>query len=241
MKKVLKTILIIFLVIFVLIAGIAIWQWKNIDSIVLGVTEDIENIENKRNEADLKLADNLNDFLDNDLREPTKEEKKQLEEGKITSYELYSSILAEKNNGSVIYNEKEDKFDTIVPENKPAVVEKQSSKDEIINKYVAQLYALETAFEGRSEALISEGRAYFLEKRKTMGGIEARSSTIAAFSSRVRGVQSDCDRKVAQVLENLEKELKDINTDTAVIDTIKSAYSDKKQLKLSYYANKYIK
>ncbi len=240
MKKAKKIVLIILLVIIIAIGATAIWQRKNIVSIMQGLTMDIEEIENKKSDNDKKLINEVNSFLDQGLRTPTEEEQKLIDEGKITYQELYTQILEETNNEKVVYNQEKEEFEVTKKEPDKDVAA-LSNKDEIINKHIAQLYALEVSFEARSEALIAEGKAYFEEKKKAMSGPEARASTITAFTSRVRAVQSDCDNKVNEVISQLEKELIKIKADTSIISTIRSTYENKKQLKLSYYSNKYLK
>ncbi len=236
MKKALKILLGVLIVIIILMGTVVAWQWENIQSIMLGINENYEEIEARKKDADSLLFGSLNDFLDEGLREPTEDELKLIKEGKLTMSELYSNILAEKNNGETTYDEKEDKFE------EPEIKEDEKlSKDEIINKYIAQLYALETAFEARSEALITEAAYYYEGKKKEMSPIEARANTITTYTSKVRKVQSDCDSKVEKVIDNLKKDLKKIGEDTGIVETVKKAYADKKQLKLSYYANRYLK
>lgn len=240
MKKIKKIVLIILLIIVVAIGATAVWQRKNIVSIMQGLTMDAGEIENKKTENDKNLINQVNSFLDQGLRMPTDEEQKMIDGGKVTYQEIYTQILEETNNEKVVYNQEKEEFEFAKKEpgkNTPEL----SNKDEIINKYIAQMYALEVSFESRSEALIAEGKAYFEEKKKTMSGPEARANTIAAFTSRVRAVQSDCDSKVNEVVSQLEKELIKIKADTSIISTIRSTYENKKQLKLSYYSNKYLK
>lgn len=240
MKKVIKIALIILLVIVVAIGATVIWQRKNIASIMQGLTMEMQEIENKKGENDKNLIDEVNSLLDNGLRELTEEEQKLIAEGKATYQEIYTRILEDTNNEKVVYNQEKEEFEVTKKEPEKEVAS-LSNKDEIVNKYIAQLYALEASFEARSEALIAEGKAYFENKKKTVSGPEARSSTVTAFASRVRAVQSDCDNKVSEVVSNLEKELKRIGADTSIVSTIRSTYENKKQLKLSYYSNKYLK
>ena len=240
MKKAKNIIMIIILVVVLTIGVAAIWQRKNIAGIMQGLTMDINEIENKKTQNDKNLVDEVNSVLDNGLRMPTDEEQKLIDEGKVTYQEVYVQILEEVNNEKVVYNQEKDEFE-ITKMDSEQVLPSMSDKDEIINKYIAQLYALEVSFEARSEALIAEGKAYFEEKKKTVSGPEARAGTIAAYTSRVRAVESDCDKKVSEIISQLEKELIKAKADTSIISTVKSTYENKKQLKLSYYSNKYLK
>ena len=69
----------------------------------------------------------------------------------------------------------------------------------------------------------------------------ARTDTITHFTPIVRNIEAECDKKVNAVIANLKKELEAIGAETDIVRTIENAYAAEKQLKLSYYANKYLK
>lgn len=240
MKKALKIIFIILLVIVVLLGSLAIWQRKNIESIMVGIKESSEEIEKRRNDNQMDLIGELNSELEMPLRELTEEEKQKVDQGEITVVDVYAEVFAEK----------ELQQSQIKEESKPPSKDQPShqnkvlpTKDEIISKHMSQLYKYQSEFTAKAEATISQGTDYYLVLRKEQkqDKATARANTITHFTSAVRGVQSECDAKVKVVIENLEKELKEIGANTDIVRTISQAYENEKQLKLSYYANKYLK
>lgn len=227
MKKIFK-ILLVFLLVFVLCIGsLAIWQRKNIESIITGVTQTEEEIIQRRDQNQEKLVSEVNTFLDEGLREPTEEEKAQLDDGTLKLPELYSKMFEEK---------------TLELEKKRKENENKIKKDEIVSKYMAQLYAYQSEFEARAEATISQGRQYYINLVRVdkVDMPSARTKTITHFTPIVNGVEAECDARVETVIANLKKELEAIGVQTDIIGTIRETYAREKQLKLSYYANKYL-
>ena len=96
MKKTLKIILVVFVVLSFAVGGLAIWQWKNIEGIIIGVSEDSAEIERRRSDNQTQLVQDVSAYMDEPLREMTQEEKELLEKGKISAAEIYQQIFEEK-------------------------------------------------------------------------------------------------------------------------------------------------
>lgn len=226
MKKVLKLISVILAVVLVLAGSLAIWQRKNIESIVVGIKESSEEIEKRRNDNQMELIGQINTKLQNPLRELTEEEKQKVATGEMTVVDVYAEVFAEKETAEIESRPQEQKLPT---------------KDEIISKYMSQLYKLQSEFTARAEATISQGAGYYESIKEHPQDATARANTITHFTPIVRSMEAECDRKVEAVIKELEKELKAIGEETDITRTIKATYANEKQLKLSYYANKYLK
>lgn len=228
MKKVLKILLIILVLLAIAAGSVAIWQRKNIQSIVLGVKEESIEIEKKRNDNQTNLVDDVNTYMDEPVREMTEEEKRQVEEGKATISDVYQKIFEEKN-------------EIKAQENQNVNANNAETKDEIISHHMAELYRLQNEFTARAEATIKQGANYYESINAHPQDPVARSKTIAHFTPIVRGMERECDAKVEKVISSLKAELQKIGEDTAIIASIRATYANEKQLKLSYYANKYLK
>lgn len=285
MKKGIKIFLVLLCVIFIAAASLAVWQWKNIKSIYVGVSESSEEISKRRNDNQKSLAQEINDYLDGEIREMTTEEKKQIEEGSATVDEIYLKIYQEayekakeeKNVKSASEPSKEgseekkttgDKKTTgnkevVTDEDKDSENKKSAdkdeknngvktyhnkntqplaTKDEIVSKYVAQLYSLQGKYTAMADATVAEGKSYYLSLRRSKtDGASARAEVIRKYTPVVRSVQSQCDAEVASLIANLENELKAIGENTDITGTIRAAYENEKQLKISYYSGQYLK
>ena len=230
MKKVLKALLTAFLVVAVICGAVCIWQWKNIKSIIVGFEAGSTEIEKKRNENQTELVGDISAYMDAPIREMTEEEISQIESGEVTTADVYQKIFEEKHS--------EDKAEEKPQKNQ----EVKPTKDQIISKYMAELYGLQNEYTALAETTVQNGVDYYLSLRySSVGKNEARASAIAKFTPVVRKIQNDCDTKVEAVVKKLENELKSIGADTSIIKSVRNTYQNEKQLKLSHYASKYLK
>lgn len=237
MRKALKIIAIIFLILIIIVGSLVIWQWDNVKSVYIGLKESHEQIENRRMKNQTSLVDDINKLLDEPVRELTEEEKKQIEDGSIALSEIYAKI----------FKEKEILAKSLKDEKKPDAAKKPDSaadkkkKDEIISKYMAQIYSLQSEFIARSEATIAQGANYYESINAHPQDPIARAKTITHFTPVVRGLEAECDSRFEKIVARLQKELEAAKIDTDIVGTIRETYKNEKQLKLSYYSNKYLK
>ena len=263
-KKWLKIVLSVIAVLLIAISSFAIWQWENIKSIYLGINETPEEITRRRNENQTKLVEDINDYLEKDIREFTPEEKAKIESGELKAEDVYRKIFEEEyektasesktadrqqsdtESGETEKNESEmtDKSksnNSEADEAKNTVSVEKVSKDTIVLKHMARIYSLQNEYNAKAEVTVAAGRSYYKNLRKTQDSATARTNTITHYTPIVRGVESECDGKFNAIIAEFESELNSIGEDTGVITTVQNAYATEKQLKLSYYANKYLK
>lgn len=227
MKKWVKVLSTVLVVIFVVVAFLAVWQWKNINSIYKGINETATEITRQRNENQIKLAEDVDSYLDESIRTLTSEEKEKIESGEVKVEDVYKQVFEEK------YNE--------IQEKRKESNQTVKTKDEIISKYMMQMYSLQSEYTAKAETTIKQGARYYEGLKKVKDKKTARTDTITHFTPVVRNMEAECDKKVKTVVANLKKELEAISAETDITRTIESAYAAEKQLKLSYYANKYLK
>lgn len=228
MKKILKILLVIILAFIIAVAGLLLWQWKNVESILMGVSQNSKQIEQKRNENQETLVDNVNDYMDTPAREMTDEEIGQIERGETTAAEVYQKIFEEKNKET----------ENTIPEQ---AVANAKDKDRIISQYMSELYRLQNEYTAKAEATIAQGASYYESIKKHPQDAAARASTITKFTSVVRNLEKECDSEVESVIKKMRADLTAIGADTSIIESVRATYANEKQLKLSYYANKYLK
>jgi len=188
----------------------------------MGIMEDSGEIERQRNENQIKLVDDVNTYMETPIREMTEEEKEQIEKGETTVTDVYQKIFEEKS--------EEKKTE-----------ESAADKDAIISYYMSELYKLQNEYTAKAEATIKQGASYYEGIKDHEQDAEARAETISHFTPAVRKLESECDAKVEALVKKMEEELKSIDADTSIIASIRATYKNEKQLKLSYYANKYLK
>ncbi|MBQ8391439.1 MAG: hypothetical protein IJX50_02700 [Clostridia bacterium] len=236
MKKALKTIAIIYLTLIIIVGSLAIWQWDNVKSVYIGLKESHEQIEDRRVKNQTALVDDINKFLDEPVRELTEEEKKKIESGSAALSEVYAKIFEERE----ALSKSAQVGKTPEPDKKSKLAENKK-KDEIISKYMAQIYSLQGEFTARAEATIKQGARYYESIKAHPQDPVARAKTITHFTPVVRGLEAECDGRFNKIVAKLQKELEVAKIDTDIVGTIKETYKNEKQLKLSYYSNKYLK
>ncbi len=238
MKKVFKIFLIIFLIICIIIACLAIWQRKNISMLYTAVTNEREEIVKKQEENNKVLVNEVNGYLDGNLREPTQEEKESLKKGEVQISEVYNTIIKE-------YIDKKNEEGLIPPQTSTKTeLSKEAIKkktDDLVSNAISELYDLQTAYSARSEALIAQAmNEYNTLTREGMERPQARAQIITKYTLKVRGVQASCDSDVEGVIVGLESELKEMGASLGIIKTIRQTYEKEKELKLAYYAGAYL-
>lgn len=253
MKKVFKIILIIFLILFILIACFAVWQRKNISMLYTAVTNESEEITKKQEENNKVLVDEVNGYLDGELREPTKEEKESIEKGESQITEVYGTIIKEhieKKNQEALSGTTTGSNEEGTSEQQPPAESQNNEEnaenivkitDELVSNAISELYDLQAVYTSKSEALIHQAAyEYEMLKRDGMERPAARAQIISTYTPKVRSIQASCDADVEAVVVKLEGQLKEINANLAIINTIRQTYEKEKELKLAYYAGAYL-
>lgn len=80
--------LIILLIVLVGAVALAIWQWDNIQALVMAVTYSDEKLADKKAENDKIISDALEKYPEISVRDLTEEEKQALAEGRLTEEEV---------------------------------------------------------------------------------------------------------------------------------------------------------
>ena len=163
----------------VIVGSLAIWQWKNIESIYIGINETESQIEKRRADNQTSLISDINNYLESPLRDMTPEEKTQVEKGEVSVTDIYTKM----------FEEKQEEVKITAESNPPPDIKKSKdespkpSKDEIVSKYMIQLYTLQSEFTAKAETTIMQGESYYLNLRKTQDKTVARANTIKHFTA----------------------------------------------------------
>lgn len=265
MKKVLKVLLVFFLIAVLAVGVLVVINRKYVAVLWKTITSSSEKIAEERTENNKKFMEEINSYLEGEIRDFTEEEKTRIEHGEDEAV-IYSEILGELNDKKYIYdvekqemlevekksdnvknNESSDKAeaDKKTEKGKTDTEKKDNNKkktaDEIIATYMSQLYALQSAYTGRVESLVSQGAAYYNAQVKLSDRATARAQTISHFTSIVRGEEAACDAQFEKIVSQMKKELEGIGADTSIVGTARKRYNKEKELKMSYYAGKYLK
>ncbi len=229
MKKVWKIILIIFIILALVIAGVLYWQRDNIAALRMAMTYDTQQIAEQMSEQDKALKQQIETYFPDGIRDFTEEEIAMIEKGEVTEKQMLAKIVGEAASAKP------------APQTAPTAQEptKAEKEQEIIGRYVSQLYTLEGEYIGRIESLISSALAEYKQKRDGKNNRSLQLSIGAAYTGKLTALEGECDGRVNTLLSQMEAELDAIGADKTILSTIRAAYKNEKTTKRAYYMSKY--
>ncbi len=233
MNKKSKVILIIAGILLVILAVLAAFNWDKIiivkDAISNKYTkEDIDAFGKKHDDILNEASKNV---FDVNLTPLTEEEKKALEEGKITEEEARKIVLGEKVyvDGKVVDKEKPEQEKPNVPE----------GYVDISAQIISEIYVLESTYKGKLSAIehntLAAYNALPPEQKTTVNKYKLANSAM----SQGLALKAECDAKMNDLLARLEKNLIEGGKDTSIVGQIRAAYESEKSAMQSYYLSKY--
>lgn len=256
MKKGTKIGLGILVALIIVILGLIVWQWENINAIYMGVVSSEEKIEEKIQENKEKLAKQLEeDGVINSKAAAglSKEDEEKIAKGELTVDEAVEKLFEPEPEPQQELNNNEDaaKDETTVSENANIQEEKQpeakpqeQSVDEaklkekqLIETAVKKMYTLKATFTQQLDEIEREAKITFYKGAQTM---EKKLEIADALMPRFVEAEKKCNAEVDAVLGELEKGLKEINGNVEVVKLIREQYDNEKQLQKSKYISKYL-
>lgn len=201
---------------------LAVWQWNNIHSLITAVRyseeELAEKIENNKKYEENEVAA----YTGGPVRGLSHEEEEQIRKGEITAEQALEKI----SNKSIAEIENEQA--------QPA-----QDANSLINASIEKLYFLKAKYIGRLGELERRAISDYKALSKSQRGIKAQKNIISSYLGEAAALERECDAAVSDILKSLEANLKAINADTKIVNTIKKSYGEEKMLKKSYYFNLY--
>ena len=214
-----KVVLTIIITLVVAVLGVGIWQYENIMVLVKTATTSSENI--------AKEIDNSKKIFDEKVRQQypsiisdlTAEEEKKLMKGEL-SVEEAVSILTQK------YKEK------------PKQVVANASRaeiDKLVGEKAIELYSLKAYYLGQLGQLEATVKSDYLSLPKEKKNLIGKQELVTKYMGTALGLLNQCDARVEEMLAELKTDIEKLNGDTSIIETIREAYKNEKNLKKAYY------
>ncbi len=217
--KIFKRILIGILILIILtLTGLCIWQWDNINSLITAIRLNDDEISERLGNVTEKLSGEMTEV--GLVRELTQEEIDKIKAGELSADEAAKGLTDEKTTSKT---------------------SKAAQRENIINKYVAQLYVLEVQYEGELAAFVDMLHAEFYAYPPQERNLMLRDTVIAQHIGELSQMEIVCDGKVKTLMNNLTAELKAIGDDASVVKTLNQTYTNKKNLKKAQYMREYNK
>ncbi len=246
MKKKLRLILSLALIILIIV--ILYSQLNNFKGFLYSFKYSGEEIETMLTDNDTALKQQVESFLGHSIREFTEDEQNQIKDGKATEDEVIEKIITEEIEKSLSASS-DSQADTTsnqseVDNSKAYDKQKESTSSNptatpSINsaKYITSLYNLKSEYigilDGMVESAVNEFRALSKKDRTYSKQLQIGAS----YMTKAMALESECDKKVAEIVSALEKQLKADGKSTSIIAVINNAYNSEKTLKRAYYLN----
>jgi len=233
------------------VGALSIWQWNNISAALSFLRFSKEELEEQLDQKDQAIKDAVNALPDVSIRDITQEEKDALRDGTLTQEELIDSLI--KPQQPKEQTEETEPDDPVVdpepaapkpkpePEPKPSKPEpepkppEQSAYEKQLAAIIAEVYVLREQFLIKLDQLLEEAKAEY----KALSP-EQRSKTnmvplVADYMARGTQLEEECDTKIVEILDRLEKLVRENNGDTKLSQTIFDTYVDEKSIKKAWY------
>lgn len=243
-KKILIGTAIFLGIILIAAAAITVWQWRNIKALYIAATTEEEVIDEKLRESDDKYAEDVKVYLSDSVRDFTDEELMQIESGEKSKTEILAKIISEGVGAeSSAGNEGNNNSTGSAPHENANSSQPAETAEQIVARHVSNLYAYQSDFEGRINALAGTVKAYMHSYKAANPSIswhDAKVVTVQRYMSSATSIESECYSKVDAEIAQLRAELKAIGADTSIADTVASSAENQMALKKSKIMSQYM-
>jgi hypothetical protein len=254
-KKRYKILIAVLLILLTVFSFLIFKYHRLIKAVWDGFTLSAEKIETMQDENDKKTAEIAGKLGVEKVRPLTEEEEKELANGNITKEEAINIILGNKTIDEI----KEEKENTNADSSKnnqqknpekATQVNKAGTKDdkelkeanERISSLIGEIYVLKARFKNELKGVEgwveSEYRKLTKEEKAPKQSPAERAIGQQMFS-KVAALESECDSNMKSILSEMKMLLQKTGQDTKIVDQIRDAYENEKQITKASYINRY--
>ena len=263
MKKRYK-ILIAVLLILLMVFGFLIFKYQRLIRAVWdGLTLSSEKIESMQIENEKNTTEIVSKLGVDKIKPLSEDEEKELLEGNITQEEAINIVLGnktideiknEKTSGNVSKDvsdkSQKDSSNQVVTNNTAQTnnnndslkQQKIKQANERISTLIGEIYVLKSSFKNElkkvEDWVESEYRALTKEERAPKQS-PAEQAIGKQMFSKVSALEAECDGKMKSILEEMKTLLQETGQDVSLVNQIRDAYENEKQITKSSYINKY--
>ncbi len=239
MKKSIRNLSYFLIILVVIFVSVLLWQRENISALINGLTKSSDDIafEIDKRRDELKLQIEKYTTPVNDL---TAEDEQKLLKG-----EMSLEDVAEKYNLPIHYMRDDvNEGDYSKPESDESpdstlLVDNSKKIEKEIGDGVSRMYALKVKYVNKLGELEREVIDQYSKLPKEKQNTQGKKELVTANIDYVASLEKTCDTEVNNLISALEKTLKDLGGDVEIINILKNAYADEKELKKSYYLSLY--
>ncbi len=234
MTKRKKIWLIVIVVVLVLVSVLSYWQRNNIKAVYKAFTLSGEELANEINKGKQLLEKEIKEQYPSVISDFSAEEEEKIISGEW-SMEDVDDILAQRKAEMENALKNEGNSGTKPSGNSPSSNPNAEKIEAAISEKVLELYSLKAYYLGQLGQIEASVKKDYMLLPKEKQNLIGKKELVNQYIGVATGLLNQCDKQVFELLDSLEKQLKNLGGDTSIIGKIKSAYEDEKSLKKAYY------
>lgn len=213
----------------VLVSGVLAWRFRD-EIKALGVSRQYSSkeLEDKLLENDQKITDAASGTPELQVRVPTKEESKALQDGSLSGGELKDRLT-----------EKADAVPASAASGKPETpAAPKSDYSEQLSQLIAEVYVLKETYTAALSDLEAAAKADYKalpESKRTAAGLVSLASRYLGVVDRM---EKECDEQMHEIVTEMEELIAANNGDTSLPGTVFDTYVNEKSLKRAWYLSR---
>lgn len=230
------------LVLLAAVAGVCFWQRDNLKAVQTSATISREELADRMEENDKKIADSAQSMEGVTVRDLTEEEKQALRAGELDEAELLERLTTPASEEESAAPEQTvtpqpsgESTTATEPPKETTQSPAENSAEKALSECLAEIYVMKAEYtawlEDKNQEAIDEYVA--LE--------ESQRTTAAKYSIGMRCLrealekEKECDARMEEMKEKIRGLLDELGRDYSLIDEIQAAYEEEKTLKKAYF------
>lgn len=239
----------------VVVAGIAVtaWQWNNVKAAVYLMTMDESTLTTKLDENQQVLNRAMEEYQITPY-EFTSEQIDALASGELDPETLAAQLLAEEDGqssgsaaasgetGAESAAPSADASAPSAPSSSPSSPSSPSAEEPFaaekaeVRELITTMYVLRATYVGKLEAIVQEAIDEYVAGAHTQ---ENRQKVVYSKFEELTALESECDAKVADVVDRMRTLLKAMGQDDSLAKEVEQTYQEEKSLKKAYYVSEF--
>lgn len=240
MKKVTKIILSLLLVLIIGAAGVCWWQWDNIMAVKMSFSHSRDDISDMMTDNNQKIADASRKVEGVTVRDLTDEEKQALRDGLLDREELMDRLTAAEEpapgqDTPQQPSQTDTKPDAPASSTVPSEQKPEDTNQKKLAAYLAEIYVMKEEYTAWLEAKYDEAIAEYVALDPAEKTAAAKYRIGMRCMKEALAKEKECDALMADIEAKIHDLLVEMGEDTSLVDDIKAAYAEEKELKKAYY------
>lgn len=234
MKRAMKVICGSVLTLVILMGGLAIWQWDNIEAGLHFLQFSKEELEQQITDNDQAIRDAMNKAEDVVVRDLTEEEKQALRDGTVSKEELAGQLVQVQKPAPQPDDQKSEE-EKAEEEQKRLEEEKKLAYQQKLSELIAEVYVLREEYLIALDNMRSEAIADYKAIPSSGRTKAVITNLVSAYLARATNMEKECDKKMDAIVSEMAKLIKDNDGDMTTVDTVIKTYAEEKKLKKAWY------